>query len=972
MSEARDHERRQLFIGREKELAALTALLDPAAGPPGSLMLVTGEPGVGKTSLLAEFAAVASRRGAVVLTGHCQQEWAPPFKPFVDALTAQFQQTDDSQLGADLGYGAAPLARLIPTIRRRLPNTPQPAALPPDEERFRALDAVAQYLLALASRTPVVVILDDLQWADNDTLSMLRHVARVSRDQPVCLVGVYRDADVDADRPLSTVLSALRYETAVQGLTLTGLGDPEIGELLSEITGGEIDEHLVSAVGRETEGNPFFVKELASYLIEEDRLRRDASGVISLNVESIALVGIPGNVREAVGRRLGRLPPSARSLLVVASAFGGAFLFGIAASVAGLIETEALDALDQALAASMLYAAGQSETYRFRHAIIRNAIYDSMNPSRRARVHRRIAEALEQTYRVPSFERTAMLVYQYECSASLPGSERGADHALRGAAMARSHYAWQEVARFLRAALTLMLHNDPRRTETIASLGRALVFSLAFDEAVTVAGEAAEQIAVLDECAASDYVADVAADMTIGGSFPNAYKLAAVGVRFARDRRDFTWARLRALELTRRDAEDPHYPGIHLLTPEYAELSDVIRRLPRHQQTLLAHLIMFETRDDILQFLRGTFASPIPFREAEFRVWFRAGDFRRLLPLSEMESSLLEKQGRMGRAARAYTVLARLRNALGDLGGARQAYRQARDLSRLLPSNANAVNNLVEARYKMIHASGEGWERLAPTIEAFLGAVFHRGSASATAGGAHIYAECGRTPDSLQLIDRLMPAIEHGGAAGEFYPPTVMSVADTLWVLGRTDHIESIERNLFEKVIQPDFRYPMYDARRSMGHLCALQGRYDDAQRWFERAREVLDADGQRPLRALVDFDEALMYVRRGRRGDRERASPLLDAALEQFEDIGMTGWVERARALKGQTRPAFPDRLTGREVEVLRLIAAGRTNSQISGDLVLSERTVARHITNIYGKIGARGKADATSYAIRHGLTGN
>ncbi|TMG02517.1 MAG: hypothetical protein E6I03_05870 [Chloroflexi bacterium] len=834
MSEARDHERRQLFIGREKELAALTALLDPAAGPPGSLMLVTGEPGVGKTSLLAEFAAVASRRGAVVLTGHCQQEWAPPFKPFVDALTAQFQQTDDSQLGADLGYGAAPLARLIPTIRRRLPNTPQPAALPPDEERFRALDAVAQYLLALASRTPVVVILDDLQWADNDTLSMLRHVARVSRDQPVCLVGVYRDADVDADRPLSTVLSALRYETAVQGLTLTGLGDPEIGELLSEITGGEIDEHLVSAVGRETEGNPFFVKELASYLIEEDRLRRDASGVISLNVESIALVGIPGNVREAVGRRLGRLPPSARSLLVVASAFGGAFLFGIAASVAGLIET--------------------------------------------------------------------MLVYQYECSASLPGSERGADHALRGAAMARSHYAWQEVARFLRAALTLMLHNDPRRTETIASLGRALVFSLAFDEAVTVAGEAAEQIAVLDECAASDYVADVAADMTIGGSFPNAYKLAAVGVRFARDRRDFTWARLRALELTRRDAEDPHYPGIHLLTPEYAELSDVIRRLPRHQQTLLAHLIMFETRDDILQFLRGTFASPIPFREAEFRVWFRAGDFRRLLPSSEMESSLLEKQGRMGRAARAYTVLARLRNALGDLGGARQAYRQARDLSRLLPSNANAVNNLVEARYKMIHASGEGWERLAPTIEAFLGAVFHRGSASATAGGAHIYAECGRTPDSLQLIDRLMPAIEHGGAAGEFYPPTVMSVADTLWVLGRTDHIESIERNLFEKVIQPDFRYPMYDARRSMGHLCALQGRYDDAQRWFERAREVLDADGQRPLRALVDFDEALMYVRRGRRGDRERASPLLDAALEQFEDIGMTGWVERARALKGPT----------------------------------------------------------------------
>jgi DNA-binding CsgD family transcriptional regulator len=220
------------------------------------------------------------------------------------------------------------------------------------------------------------------------------------------------------------------------------------------------------------------------------------------------------------------------------------------------------------------------------------------------------------------------------------------------------------------------------------------------------------------------------------------------------------------------------------------------------------------------------------------------------------------------------------------------------------------------------------------------------------------------------MINSVIPAIQRGAAAGEFYPVTAMSAVEALWVLGRANHIETIERNLLEKVVQPDFRYPMHDARRSMGHLCALQSRYSEARRWFEEAREVLDTDGQRPLRALVDLDEAWMYLRRGRRGDRERASPLLDAALEQFDAIGMTGWAERGRRLRSQARPAFPDRLTGREVEVLRLIAGGRTNSEISAHLVLSERTVARHITNIYGKIGARGKADATAYAIRHGLT--
>jgi DNA-binding CsgD family transcriptional regulator len=290
-------------------------------------------------------------------------------------------------------------------------------------------------------------------------------------------------------------------------------------------------------------------------------------------------------------------------------------------------------------------------------------------------------------------------------------------------------------------------------------------------------------------------------------------------------------------------------------------------------------------------------------------------------------------------------------------------------LTQSLPQTATAVNNLVEARYQNIQATGGGWERLTSTTEVFLKAVFHRGAASTRARAALVYAHMGGVDDSVKMIDSTIAAIESGAPAGEFYPVTVMSAAEALWVLRRTDHIETIKVNLLEKVVHPDFRYPMHDSRRSMGQLCALLGRHDEARQWFEEARKTLDSDGQRPLRALVDFDEALMYVRRGRRGDRERASPLLDAALEQFNAIGMTGWVLRAEELKRRARPAFPDRLTGREVEVLRLIAAGRTNSQISEDLVLSERTVARHITNIYDKIGVRSRAEATSYAIRQRL---
>jgi tetratricopeptide (TPR) repeat protein len=127
----------------------------------------------------------------------------------------------------------------------------------------------------------------------------------------------------------------------------------------------------------------------------------------------------------------------------------------------------------------------------------------------------------------------------------------------------------------------------------------------------------------------------------------------------------------------------------------------------------------------------------------------------------------------------------------------------------------------------------------------------------------------------------------------------VCSAAETLWLLDRRDHIDTIERNLREKVIEPDFRYISVDGRASLARLCALQGRYDEASRWFAEARTVLEEDGARPLRAIVDYDEALMYARRKEEGDGERALPLLDAAMQQFADIGMPGWTRRGEELR-------------------------------------------------------------------------
>src|SRR5215470_4552018 len=227
------------FVGRVAELERLHEALAHTAAGRGRVVMLAGEPGVGKTRTAAEFAAQARATGARVLRGACYEgEWAPPYGPFVEALTAYVRATDASQLRDELGFGAAPLARVLPAVRERLPDVPEPAALQPDEERFRLFDAVSQLLIAIAKRQPVVLLLDDLHWAERGTVALLRHVARSCPQHRLLLVGAYRTADVDAGHPLAELLGLLRRESTFDRVLLKGLEYPETEQLVSALSAG--------------------------------------------------------------------------------------------------------------------------------------------------------------------------------------------------------------------------------------------------------------------------------------------------------------------------------------------------------------------------------------------------------------------------------------------------------------------------------------------------------------------------------------------------------------------------------------------------------------------------------------------------------------------------------------------------------------------------------------------------------------
>jgi tetratricopeptide (TPR) repeat protein len=884
------------FVGRAREMTALRAALQATAGGRGRLVLLVGEAGIGKTRTAAEFAREATARGALVVHGGCYEgEWAPAYGPLAEALTAYVRGADAVELRADLGLGAAPLARMVAGLRERFPDLPEPTPLQPDEARFRLFDAVSQLLIAAAARSPMIVVLDDLHWADQGTIAMLRHVARLAPQHRLMLLGTYRDVELGPQHPLTDALGALYRETTCERILLQGLDEQEVAQLIADSEAPrEMRGKLAGAISAATNGNPFFVREVLQHLIEESRYTRGPSD--QTTAIAIQPIAIPDSVRQVLTRRVRRLSADTSNLLTVAAAFGGPFHLQVAANVASLDDATALNAIDRALRAQLVRPADSAERYEFTHALIRETLYGELSPSRRLRLHRQIAEAMEEAHGERAAEHAAEIAEQYQRSAELPGAERGIRYALIAADRAAATYAHESVATYLRTAWTLLPENDARRPRLLGRLAIALAWAMTFDDALTAATDAANRIATTEgEQAAADFLADATLELHRAGFHRGAWALAAQGLRFVGDRHDKTWVRLMAVDIMRREAEDSDSPGIALDTPERRAVADAVTRLaivPEFAE-VLHHLPGVRVPKSRREALEG-------FGDDPHALLYGGGEYRRAAALWEKLALKSQREGRISTAVNSWAHLAKCCTALGQFSSARQAHDRSAELAtRLVGPNAMRMQPGV-SRYDLVIAVDEGWEDLLGAAERTLQkrpAWYSFQFAGVRAAVARSYARLGKADAALALIGKILVALERAPAWAIGYTQIACDAAATLWLAERTDHAIVIERALRD-VIAVDFRYPMRDARLGLAHLGALRGQDEEAVEWFSQARLILDEQEAHPLRAIVDYDEALMYARRASDGDRERAVPLLEAALARFHTLGMPGWIRRAEHL--------------------------------------------------------------------------
>jgi class 3 adenylate cyclase len=446
------------YVGRQAERERLAELWAQAREGSLRLALISGEAGVGKTRLATYLALGVREVGATVLYGRCDEDLGVPYQPWGQALGYLVGQAPQAILDTHVNAHGGDLARLVPALGERVPDLPAPRQSDPETERYLLYAAVAGLLGGASAAEPLLLILDDLHWADQPTLSLLRHIVSNDASMRVMVVGTYRDSDLSRNHPLTRLLADLHRGQSGERIKLTGLESEDVLALMEALAGQELDEEgraLAAEITRETAGNPFFAGELLRHLIESGAIARQEDGSWRL-VGDLAELGLPRSVREVVGRRVDRLGSGARTALSAAAVIGRDFDLDLLLMVLELSEAQLLDLLDEAVAASLLRESTErAGRFTFTHALVEHTLYEDLGRARRARLHKRVAAALEDLCGDEPGERLGELAGHWAAAVVSSDSAKAIHYSRRAAERALEQLAPDDALRWYDQALEL-------------------------------------------------------------------------------------------------------------------------------------------------------------------------------------------------------------------------------------------------------------------------------------------------------------------------------------------------------------------------------------------------------------------------------------------------------------------------------------------------------------------------------------
>jgi DNA-binding CsgD family transcriptional regulator/tetratricopeptide (TPR) repeat protein len=974
-----------------------------AAGASGGhqVVLVGGEAGTGKSRLVSEFARHVHIRGGVVLYGGCSDRIAAPYQPFAEATEHLLRSLGAAGLPGPVAPHARELARLAPALAGELEVPPLAGADDPDTARYRLFGAMSAVLGAVAARRPVLLVLDDLQWAGRPTIRMLDHLCRDSSLGRVVVVGAYRSGPADVGDPLREALPDLRRHPGVVRAGVTpfdhagvrrfvagAAGMPSHGVSPGPATGpGAADDELdvvADLLSAQTGGNAFLMGELWRHLVGAGYLVAGRSGWrLARPLDDVTS---PEAVREVVESRLAGLPRSTRELLEVAAVAGTEFSSAVVADALGRHHRDVLASLDPAIRAGFVDEAGAGQ-HRFAHALVRRSVVDTLGPAARRGHHLDLGRALERRGGDGPVSEIA-----HHLTAAVPLVDVGVAVAVarRAAAEATAAVAYDDAARHIEAVLPFV-GAGRLRCELLLELADARM-------------RAGDVAAALDRCLECGSTASDVDEPAL-----------VVAAALAYD--DANWrAALHggvAESLLRRAL--PLAPDVATEVRVRAALARSLAFTGRGEEArALADETLVAARD-----IGDVVATRVAMTSVLFAPWTADTIDHQVAIARELAAAEGDLEWEMG----AHNKLLYGLITLGELDEARdvarrfraQTERSGQPLFGVLSKQALAVLAMGEGRFAdaevladeanalttfLSGTDAEGGygvqlfsirreqgrlDEARPLVEA----VVRLGQEGRTwrPALAVLYAELGRLDDAARELDHLVADDLQAVPRDSLYCGSLSYLSDTAVAVGDRAAAEVLYRELspFRRlVVQVGSHLAAYGAAdRYLGELAVLRGRVRDAETHFEAALRI----DQRARMPVWTAHSQLAFGRflagRGRTGDRDQATTLLSAAADTARTFGMARVAAAAAAALGDAAlapatsfaplgagpsgvPGPGAGLTDRERDVLRLLVDGRSNREIGERLNISQHTAANHVRSILLKSGCANRTEAASWAVR------
>jgi class 3 adenylate cyclase len=923
-----------LFFGRQAEMDQLKGALDQALSGRGSLAMVVGEPGIGKTRLVEEFGVYSTLRGAQVLTGRCYEgEAAVPYLPFVEAFRKYARGRGDEELRAALGDGAPEVATLISEVRQRFPDLPEAPPVESEAERLRLFASVAGFLENASNAQPLVLFLDDIHWGDKPSLLLMQYLARRVTSSRVLILAAYRDVELDRTHALAEVLATLRRERSYERVLLRGLSERDILKWLTVANPDTAEEPgagllaFAAALYQETEGNPFFIREVLQHLIEEGKLYRE-DGRWTSNATSVSDLGIPEGVREVVGRRLSRLSDGCNRMLTLASTLTSGFSWEALQAVSDEDEATLLELLEEALRAQVIRERKEerSGSYDFTHALIRQTLYGELSTPRRVILHRRIGEALERLYGSHPEAHLDELAHHFYQAAPGGDVEKALGYAMRAGERAVALLAYEEAMGHFERALQVLEMREPadesRRFELLHALGHACLRADLNEKAIASMEEAA-RIAERTGDAAQLARAAIGYQLAMGrGDNVGQRKelpvieraLAAQPPGDSSERAGLLVARILAMGFRATDEERKQLAED---SREAKEMAERVGDRDAHCGALTAlHHAHFgpehtEKRLEIgLEWRRAAEGTNDP-RQRHIANLFRISDLmelgdvasaeREIPAAADLADSLREPLNACNRPAWS-AMLCAMRGRYAE------AEQHAMELARLVQRAQHPFwrASLAAQFYDLRWGQGrlaEMEQAIVDLLESYRQTGARQAIPATLAGLACLYVETER-PDRAREAYEELARDDFACVSRDFNLLVTMLLASyiarRLRDTQRAQTLYEILRPYAGRNIVVGYAV-LVDGSASfpLGMLAATLGRFDEAEGHLEDAIGFNRRIGARPWLARAQIEYADVLRERDGSGDRAKALALANEAVRSFDELGMQLELKRGLAMR-------------------------------------------------------------------------